>query len=239
MSRQLDKLRESRGQGVNLRDFTNSVDIKRFSRERGNMTPLHQPCGNFFKKIYERSNEKIRNTRPTSLAVTFSKHISHKNMQTKRKVSSGCTTPYTQSPQRRTITPSASTSICSRRSTQQQRNCLRWASTKDWSLWLGISSGISNTPMHRKISTTGWPCRSCTSTSTRRQWRKWPNALQFTLIFNRVFCVSPAAISDSSAFASPLKTISMPSSWTRNRLHRTCSSRIAIRPWNNTQKLWI
>jgi hypothetical protein len=100
MSRQLNKLRESRGQGVNLRDFTNSVDIKRFSRERGNMTPLHQPSGNFFKKIYERSNEKIRNTQPTSLAVTFSKHISHKNMETKRKLSSGCNPTLTHSPRK-------------------------------------------------------------------------------------------------------------------------------------------
>ena len=60
MSRQLNNLRESRAHAVNLRDFTNSVDIKRFSRERGNMTPLHQPSGNFFKKIYERSNYQVR-----------------------------------------------------------------------------------------------------------------------------------------------------------------------------------
>ena len=89
------------------------------------MTPLHQPSGNFFKKIYERSNEKIRNTQPTSLAVTFSKHISHKNMQTKRKLSSGCNTTHTQSPPRRTITQSASTNICSSRSTQPQENSLK------------------------------------------------------------------------------------------------------------------
>ena len=50
MSRQLSQLRESRGHATNLRDFTNSVDIKRFSRERGNMTPMQQ-AGGFFKKI--------------------------------------------------------------------------------------------------------------------------------------------------------------------------------------------
>lgn len=104
MSRQLNNLRESRGHAVNLRDFTNSVDIKRFSRERGNMTPLHHPASNFFKKIYERSNEKIRNTQPTSLAVTFSKNISHKNMETKRKLSSGCIKAFTQTPLRPTTT---------------------------------------------------------------------------------------------------------------------------------------
>jgi tetratricopeptide (TPR) repeat protein len=97
MSRQLNNLRDSRAHPVNLRDFTNSVDIKRFSRERGNMTPLHQPT-NYFKKIYERSNDKIRHTQPTSLAVTFTKNISQKNMQTKRKLSSGCTPPAHQDP---------------------------------------------------------------------------------------------------------------------------------------------
>lgn len=107
MSRQLNNLRDSRAHPVNLRDFTNSVDIKRFSRERGNMTPLHQPNGNYFKKIYERSNEKIRNTQPTSLAVTFSKHISQKNMETKRKLSSGCINTPMQSQQKLTIIQSA------------------------------------------------------------------------------------------------------------------------------------
>jgi hypothetical protein len=90
MSRQLTNLRDSKLQQINLRDFTNSVDVKRFSKERGNVTPLHHNTNNYFKKIYQKSNEKIRNTQPTSLGVTFSKNISQKNMQTKRKLSSGC-----------------------------------------------------------------------------------------------------------------------------------------------------
>jgi hypothetical protein len=52
MSRQLNNLRESKLNQVNLRDFTNSVDIKKFSRERGNMTPVHHHTNNYFKKIY-------------------------------------------------------------------------------------------------------------------------------------------------------------------------------------------
>lgn len=53
MSRQLNNLRESKLHPVNLRDFTNSVDIKRFSRERSNMTPVnHHNNNTYFKKIY-------------------------------------------------------------------------------------------------------------------------------------------------------------------------------------------
>jgi len=54
------------------------------------MTPMHQNSNSFYKKVQNRSNEKIRNSQPTSLAITFSKHISQKNMPTKRKLSSGC-----------------------------------------------------------------------------------------------------------------------------------------------------
>lgn len=81
-------IRDSKPQLSNLKDFTYSVDIKKFSREKGNMTPLHSTS--IYKKLQQRSNEKIRNSQPSSI-VSFSKNISHKNMQTKRKLSSGCT----------------------------------------------------------------------------------------------------------------------------------------------------
>jgi hypothetical protein len=37
------------------------------------------------------SNERIINAHAKSLAITFGNHVSQKNMQTKRKLSSGCT----------------------------------------------------------------------------------------------------------------------------------------------------
>lgn len=56
MSRQLTNLRESKIHYPNLKDFTYSVDIKKFSREKGNMTPAHHNTNSFYKKFKERSN---------------------------------------------------------------------------------------------------------------------------------------------------------------------------------------
>lgn len=93
MSRQFAHLREQKHHPPNLKDFTNSVDIKKFSRERGgNSTPMASNTNNhsFYKKMSHGSNERIVNSHGKSLAITFSSHISQKNMQTKRKLSSGC-----------------------------------------------------------------------------------------------------------------------------------------------------
>jgi len=91
MSRQFGNARDSKIHPTNLKDFTNSVDIKKFSRDRiGNMTPMNGNTHSFYKKVSHGSNEKIVNSHAKSLAITFSNHISQKNMQTKRKLSSGC-----------------------------------------------------------------------------------------------------------------------------------------------------
>ena len=74
-----------------LKDFTYSVDIKKFSRDRGNDTPIH--TNSIYKKLQQRSNDKIRSSHPASLGASCSKIISSKNMQTKRKLSSGCNNP--------------------------------------------------------------------------------------------------------------------------------------------------
>ena len=90
MSRQLSNLRESKVNHLDVKDFTNAVDVKRFSKDRGNMTPINRNSYQFFQKIKNKSNEKIRNTQPTSLGISFTKNISQKNMQAKRKLSTGC-----------------------------------------------------------------------------------------------------------------------------------------------------
>lgn len=48
--------KDSKMHFTNLRDFTYSVDVKKFSRDRGNMTPLHQHTTNIYKKLQQRSN---------------------------------------------------------------------------------------------------------------------------------------------------------------------------------------
>lgn len=55
MSRHLNNhIRDSKLQFGNLKDFTYSVDIKKFSRDKGNTTPLHTT--NIYKKLQQRSN---------------------------------------------------------------------------------------------------------------------------------------------------------------------------------------
>lgn len=54
MSRHINNhIREPKPHFGNLKDFTYSVDVKRFSREKGNTTPLHS---NIYKKLQQRSN---------------------------------------------------------------------------------------------------------------------------------------------------------------------------------------
>ena len=92
MSRPLSNIRESKASYFNVKDFTHSVDVKRLSKERGSvMTPMNRNSNYYFHKINNRSNEKIRNTQPTtSLGISVSKNISQKNMKAKRKLSTGC-----------------------------------------------------------------------------------------------------------------------------------------------------
>lgn len=54
------------------------------------MTPINRHSNHLYYKINNKSNEKIRNTQPTSLGISFSKNISQKNMNAKRKLSTGC-----------------------------------------------------------------------------------------------------------------------------------------------------
>jgi len=54
------------------------------------MTPMNRNSYNLYYKPNLKSNEKIRTTQPTSLALSFSKNISHKNINFKRKLSTGC-----------------------------------------------------------------------------------------------------------------------------------------------------
>lgn len=57
MSRHINQhIRDSKPQFSNLKDFNYSVDIKKFSRDRGNMTPLHHNTTNIYKKLQQRSN---------------------------------------------------------------------------------------------------------------------------------------------------------------------------------------
>ena len=78
-----------------LKDF-HSVDVKRFSRDRGNFTPSHANTPTFHRKAQFKSSEKNRQSQPSSFASSLSKHISQKNMKTKRKLSSGCTFDLTK-----------------------------------------------------------------------------------------------------------------------------------------------
>jgi hypothetical protein len=83
-------IRDSKPQFSNLKEITYSVDIKKFSRDRGNMTPSHHNTTNIYKRLQERSYEKVRNSQPTSISGPFIKNVSQKIIPTKRKLSSGC-----------------------------------------------------------------------------------------------------------------------------------------------------
>jgi hypothetical protein len=81
--------RETKLPFQSIKDFNHSVDVKRFSKERNNVTPTHI-YSSFHQRIQQRSNDKIRHSQPSSLGSSFAKNISQKNMKTKRKLSSGC-----------------------------------------------------------------------------------------------------------------------------------------------------
>ena len=87
-------MRESKVIG-GLSTYTHSIDIKKFSRDHRNMTPSsHQHSNSFFRKSRERSHDKIRRSQPAVLGIKFSKNVSQysqKNMNPRRKLSSGCT----------------------------------------------------------------------------------------------------------------------------------------------------
>ena len=76
---------------TSITDLNHSVDVKRFSKDKHIPTPTYARTPSIHKKINLRSNEKTRPTNANSLASSLSKHISQKNMKTKRKLSSGCT----------------------------------------------------------------------------------------------------------------------------------------------------
>lgn len=82
--------RDPRVQFASIKEFNHSVDVKRFSREKSIPTPAYAQTPNIYKKIQIKNNDKIRQSQPSSFSSSLSKHISQKNMKTKRKLSSGC-----------------------------------------------------------------------------------------------------------------------------------------------------
>lgn len=69
-----------------VKNFTYSLDIKGFVKDKDRTSPYHANSQSFYKK-----SEKIRTHNPSPLAMlNFSKNVSQKNMQARRKLSAGC-----------------------------------------------------------------------------------------------------------------------------------------------------
>jgi len=73
-------IRDNKLTPSNLRNFTYSVDVKDLAKDQGRNSPFRLHSKSYFKK-----NNKIK----PNAVFTFSKNVSQKNMQVKRKLSSG------------------------------------------------------------------------------------------------------------------------------------------------------